>query len=128
MNVLEHFPQPISEFFLAEPRQIALAPESRAAIVGVSVLFDFRRHGAVVVGATKQARKCEVVLSVFGFVVAPENFLHLLEQRRANQRRVRPAVQLVFPNELAFVKRILEQAFEIAFRETHTKFGFESLT
>src|ERR1039457_788849 len=69
----------------------------------------------------------EVVLPIFGFVVAPENFLHLLEQSRANQWCVRPAVELVFPNELAFVKRILEQAFEIALCEIHTLLQFESL-
>ncbi|HKV79535.1 MAG TPA: hypothetical protein VJP02_15405 [Candidatus Sulfotelmatobacter sp.] len=55
----------------------------------------------------QQARKSKVMLSVFGFVVAAKDGLHPVKQFRADERRVRAAVELAFPDELPFVEGIL---------------------
>ncbi|MGB9069887.1 MAG: hypothetical protein WCC21_15060 [Candidatus Acidiferrales bacterium] len=92
VNVLEYLSQPGAKFFFTEVGQLALAPESSATIVGVAVFLDFSRHHAIVVGATQQPGEREVVLPVFGFVVASENRLNLLKQFGADKGRVRATV------------------------------------
>jgi hypothetical protein len=71
------------------------------------MLLDFLRHHGIVIGAVEQTGKCNIMLSVLGFVVAPEYGLHLVKQFGADQRRLRAAVKLFFPNELPFIKGIL---------------------
>ncbi|HKV78509.1 MAG TPA: hypothetical protein VJP02_10230 [Candidatus Sulfotelmatobacter sp.] len=107
MDVTERAGEPVAKFFLAEVRQIAFSSIAGATVVGVTVLLEFRRDRAVVIGAMQQAGESEVMFSVFGFVVAAKDGLHLLEQFRVDERRVRAVIELVFPDELSFVERVL---------------------
>ncbi|HEV3481444.1 MAG TPA: hypothetical protein VGR97_03860 [Candidatus Acidoferrales bacterium] len=75
----------------------------------------------------EQTGKGKFMLAVLGLVVAAKDSLHLLEEFRADERRVRAAVEFVFPDELAFVEGILEQSFEIAFGEKLPEFVSENL-
>ncbi|MFZ0639484.1 MAG: hypothetical protein WAM59_07300 [Candidatus Acidiferrales bacterium] len=94
--------------FFAESGQIALAAIAGAAVVGVTVLFEFRRYRAVVIGAMQQTGKREFVLAVLRFVVTSKHGLHLLEEFRADERSVRAVVEFVFPDELAFVEGVFK--------------------
>lgn len=55
VGVAERDGQTVAEFLFTESRQIAFAAITRATVVGVTVLFEFRRYRAVVVSATQQA-------------------------------------------------------------------------
>ena len=66
--------------------------------------------------------------AVFRLVVASENRLYLLEQFRADERRVGPVVQFVFPDELPFVERVLQQPFEVSLGEKLAELRLEDVS
>ncbi|MGA8366383.1 MAG: hypothetical protein WB716_03645 [Candidatus Acidiferrales bacterium] len=126
VNVLKDLSQPGGDLFLAEVGQLAFATKSGAMVVGIAVFLDFRCHHAIVIGAAEQTGKGKVMLSVLHSVASAKDSLHLFEEFGADKRRLRTAVELVFPHELPFVEGIHQQALQIAFGEPNAKLRFQN--
>ena len=56
----------------------------------------------------QQAGKGKFVLPILGFVVASEDSLHLLEEFRADEWRLRAVVEFAFPDELEIAPPLVE--------------------
>lgn len=87
-----------------------------ASVINVFPLFFLCRHCAVVVRTLKQTTKRKIMLTVPGAIVPSKYFLHRSKQVSGNYSRVRSLVGFSRPNKQTAIKRILEQFFQIAFR------------
>ncbi len=121
VDVFQDLAQAVGQEFLAEVGELAFAAKTGTAVVDISGLLEFRCNHAIVICAPEQPAKGEFMPPVLRLVVPSKHGLHLLKKLNADQRRVRAAVEFVFPDELPFVEGILQKPFEIAFCERATE-------
>jgi hypothetical protein len=81
---------------------------SGAVIIRVAILFQFRRYSAIVISAAQNSTEGEVVLPLLRFVMSSKDLLNRFKKIAANQVLLCAGIQLVFPIEGTYIKRILE--------------------
>src|ERR1019366_1113005 len=79
LDIFENLAQLLRNFFFPKIRSAALAPVAAATVVDILPLLHLCCHRAIVLCASQQTAKCEIVFPALAFVPTAQDVLHSLK-------------------------------------------------